>query len=258
MGPGSWKTVAGGAQVRGFYPGGLYPVISGRADAAGRVSAYNQGVISKSGDPLEMGEGSPEGFVVVATLPGVCGGVVMPVESPLTAGAPLKLVLPAAVKARGTVTVEGMTMPVGGTVRVLAAYTGKGKLNDVLSVEVTPNADGTFELAGLTPGHYQVQASLDDLWFSETVEMDVGAKDVPAMALKIGAPGAPLKVWVGTGGEATVSRPEGPLSREMAVARYPGDGAGNAYVATVEAGEHVVSGGMRLDSRGVICDSIAG
>ncbi len=38
--------------------------------------------------------------------------------------------------------------------RVVAACRRKGKLNPLLSVEATAQADGTFELRGLTPGTY--------------------------------------------------------------------------------------------------------
>ena len=63
--------------------------------------------------------------------------------------------LPAPVSVRSRVTAA--VQPVAAltfSFRVVAACRRKGKLNPLLSVEATAQADGTFELRGLTPGTY--------------------------------------------------------------------------------------------------------
>ena len=47
--------------------------------------------------------------------------------------------------------------------RVVAAHRGRGVLDEVLSLAATAQADGRFELRGLTPGRYAVQATRDGI-----------------------------------------------------------------------------------------------
>jgi hypothetical protein len=94
----------------------------------------------------------------VALLPGSHGAVIAEAPEP---GKPLSLTLPPAAEAAGRVTIGGKPADGrNGTIRVVAAYEGRGTLNGVLSVNTTARADGSFDLAGLTAGTYRVQAAL--------------------------------------------------------------------------------------------------
>src|SRR5262249_57392724 len=74
--------------------------------------------------------------------------------------------------------------------RVLAAYEGKGKLDEFLSLDVNAQADGSFELPGLTPGTYQIQAAMDGIWLSRSVRLTIGPAARPEpLTLDIGEPG---------------------------------------------------------------------
>ena len=247
------KTPAAGAVVECYHPGRKYPSIRAVADGAGHLTA---GMLKEPWgaswvpvDPAETRE--PAGYMMVAWLPGVTGRVVTPVDEskPLSAlAAPLRMVLPASVKAHGRVTLAGARFPVNGHVRLLAAYSGKGRLNGPLSVETLAQANGTFDLAGLTPGRYRVQAALDDLWFSETVELEVTDRPPAPLDLEIAAPGTPMVLKIGRVKEAvSISRPSGPLVEQLGGSEFVSDGAGRVYVPTVEAGEHMIAvGGRRL------------
>lgn len=114
-------------------------------------------------------EVSPPRTAIVAFLPGELGATVAHLSAP-PEGRPeheVRIVLPPPCTIRGEVTVAGES-PTGlpGTISLLARHSGAGKLDDLLSVHLTANADGSYELAGLTPGEYQVQAAIDNIWIS--------------------------------------------------------------------------------------------
>lgn len=136
-----------------------------------------------------------------------------------------------------------------GSIRVLAAYEGrpKGRLASVLNVETTAQADGSFELAGLTPGRYAIQAALDDIWLSPSVRVAVPDQSVQALTLTIPTPGGPAVVKVIgpdrkpiAGRAVTVDRPAGPLATLLWPAEFKTDGAGEARIPALEAGRHTV------------------
>jgi hypothetical protein len=189
----------------------------------------------------------PPGAVVLANLPGSHGATVV---SEPRAGQPLSIVLPPPLTARVRVTVAGAA-PTGrpGSIRVLAAYEGRGKgrLASVLNVETTAQEDGSFELAGLTPGRYTIQAALDDVWLSPSVGVSVPDQSVQALTLAIPAPGGSAIVKVmGADGKpvpgrrVTIERPVGPLSARLWPAEFTTDGAGEAYIPALEAGRHTL------------------
>jgi hypothetical protein len=199
----------------------------------------------------EQGE-TTEGPVAVAWLPGANGATV----TPLKEGEPeLRLVLPPSISLKGNVTV-GNVAPVGRPcrIRVLAACQDRGRLDDVLSIHVTAQEDGTFELAGLGPGKYQVQAALDDIWLSKTVSIEVGNTSLAPITLAIGQPGGPVLIKLVNGAgkplpgkELTLDRPEGPLTKSLWPAVWKADGAGDVYIPALEAGRHTlrVNGAVR-------------
>jgi hypothetical protein len=131
----------------------------------------------------------------------------------------------------------------------MAAYEGKGRgrLGGALSVSSTAQADGSFELAGLTPGRYTLQAALDDIWLSPSTTLEVGDRSPPTVTLAMPPPGGAAVVEVvGRDGAPlpgrvlTIDRPGGPLAAALWPTRWTADGAGEVYVPAVEAGRHTV------------------
>jgi hypothetical protein len=181
--------------------------------------------------------------VVVAYLPGACGAIV---ATPPKKGQKLSLVLPPPLVLRGKVTVAGAE-PRIGTIRVCAAYERAGSLNGILSVNTTAQADGAYELAGLTPGTYRVQAAMDDLWLSPAQTLEVKAQPPAPTDFNIGGPGAPVRVRVTDehgaalpGITVAVERPAGPLAMALWPKGFETDGAGIAWIPTLESGKHTV------------------
>jgi protocatechuate 3,4-dioxygenase beta subunit len=234
------KTPALGARVMLLGPPDAEPIFSGLTDARGaiQVRALPRMERRTTGDLVEP--------TVVAWAPGFCGAALQTV--PRDGGKPLELVLPAPVALKGKVTIGGFA-PVGrnGRIRVMAGYLGKGTLNDILSVQTTAQEDGMFELVGLTPGKYEVQAALDDVWLCPSVEVTVAAAAPEPVTLAFGKLGGPLLVRVvGNGGRAihdrpiTIDRPKGPLARLLWPEEWLTDGAGEVWIPALEAGQHIV------------------
>ena len=189
--------------------------------------------------------GNPPGPVVVAWLPGAHGATILP----YVPGQPLHITLPAAASVRGRVTLGGRSVAnVKSSFRVLAAYQGRGVVNSVLSVDLTPQVDGTFLLAGLTPGTYQVQAVRDGIWMSATRTLTVKTGILPAVKLDIpeagqavdlrmvDAAGNPLP-----GATVRVSHPQGPLTDEIWPKAFTADGAGRLQLEGLNAGPETLT-----------------
>jgi hypothetical protein len=145
---------------------------------------------------------------------------------------------------------------------VLAACDGKGKLNDLLSVDVSAEAYGNFELVGLTPGTYRVQAAMDGIWLSREVRLTVEPERVERepLLLDIGEPGTASVVEVVRpdgkpipGKSAKIIRPDGPLTDRLWPAEFISDGAGVVHIPPLEFGSHKVRiAGTAVDYRLVI------
>jgi hypothetical protein len=231
-------TPASGALVLFFKPGRPQAIITAVADALGNLQAHGTAqMIASMPAGTEQGPASP---VVVAFLPGACGATIQPMPQP---GEPVRLVLPAPVMLRGRVATAART----GTIRVLAAYRDRGFLNAALSVQATADAGGNFTLAGLTPGTYQLQAALDEIWLSPSVTVRVADRDPAPVHLAIAAPGAPLVVHLEDrsdkpviGGSIAVARPDGPLAEALWPRVWTADGAGIVFIPTLEAGPHTL------------------
>jgi hypothetical protein len=167
---------------------------------------------------------------------------------PPEGGKPLEITLPEPIAVRGRVSVGGK--PWGGSpgrIRVLAARVGDRRTQSILSVDTTAQADGAFELAGLTAGKYEVQAALDDAWLSPTAAVTVPRADAAPLALSIPAPGGPVVVKLrdadgqpARGRAITVARPPGPLTRSLWPTKFVTDGAGEARIPALEVGRHEV------------------
>jgi hypothetical protein len=157
-------------------------------------------------------------------------------------------VLPAPKSLRGKVTIAGLPPPGRDErIRVMAGPADQTSLAPLLSVQTIAQPDGSFELSGLAPGKYEVQAAYDDLWLSESVTVTVGDGPLEAVTLPIATLGGPLIVKiVGNGGKpmrdraVTIDRPKGPLNTLLWPKEWYTDGAGEIWIGALEAGEHTV------------------
>lgn len=234
------KTPALSARVMLRGPPDAEPILSGLTDAMGVIHSRRMPRFERNttGDMKEP--------VMVAWLPGFAGAVTKAVPRDGAEG--LELVLPAPVSLKGKVTIAGLAPPGRNErIRVMAGCLGKGTLNDIMSVQTIAQPDGTFELSGLTPGKYEVQAALDDLWLSESASVTVAEASPAPVTLNIGTPGGPLTVRiVGNGGKpmkarpVVIDRPKGPLNRLLWPAQWLTDGAGEVWIPVLEAGQHTV------------------
>ena len=237
------KTPAWGARAALFIPTWVVPRRTARADTQGRLTLNDfwDSTVRSS----ETEAGSPAGAVVAAWLPGANGAVIVP----FVPGRDQKLILPPSVSLHGRVTVGGQTVTAlsPSQFQVRAAYQGKGRLNAALSVDAAVQADGTFTLAGLTLGTYQVQAARDDVWLSKTQIITVGADALSDMTLDIAPPGSPVILSLvdrqgkpQAGQSATIVRPNGPLTGEVWPRTLTADNAGRLRVDGLEAGHHLL------------------
>ncbi len=237
------KTPAWGARAALFIPERLVPLRMARTDTQGRLALRDFWRISARS--LEPPPGNPPGPVVAAWLPGANGAVIVPFQP----GQDMRLVLPPAITLHGRVTVGGQgVLGLLSQFRVRAAYQGRGRLNEALTVEAAAQADGTFTLAGLTPGTYEVQAARDNIWLSGTQTLTVGAGSLPEVTLDIIPPGLPVLLsFVGRLGnplpdqQVKIVRPAGPLTEEIWPTLMTSDGAGLLRVDGLEAGHHLMT-----------------
>lgn len=235
------RTPALGAAVYVIDPGDHAPSVTGYTDALGRIRERNFSYYHREGADRP---GTPTKRVAAAILPGLAGATVQ--ELPLGAVPELKLKLPPPRSLRGTVTIGGKpARDQKGRIRVLARHEGLGNLDGLLSVRTTAAEDGSYELAGLTPGKYTVQAALDDVWLSASRPLEVRDQPFP-MTLAIGEPGPPIDVQLTAEADLTIDRPPGPLQEELWPESFRPDGAGVVHVPAVEAGEHVLHIGEKL------------
>jgi protocatechuate 3,4-dioxygenase beta subunit len=234
------KTPANGAQLLFFPADAAQPTFAALTDAAGTIHPCPLWVTMNADDRHPL----PHPAMIAARLPGNHGAVLQPAT-----GAPLALTLPAARTLTGRVTIAGR--PIGdkpAQLRILAAALDHFPFQSFLSVEATADADGNFTLAGLTPGRYQLQAALDDVWFSPSADLTVTDAPLPPLALDIPAPSAPLILQIAnpdgsarSGATLRISRPEGPLTARLSPIDWTADGNGTLYIPTLESGPHTVT-----------------
>lgn len=254
-------TPAWNAQVVLFSPSPFYPeypklTAQTPADALGHLTGAAAptagGFYSREGlPPPSPPEQNPAVPTLVAWLPGLTGAALLS----YTPGQTVRIVLPPACTATGRVTIGGKSAAglLGtlflGRLRVRAEYQKRGRLNDLLSRDVTCQPDGTFTLNGLTPGTYLVQAARDGIWLSASQTVIVGDAPVLPLALDIAPPGLPVTLHLSPGEAVSLDRPAGPLTDLLWPAVIRADGIGDLRLAGLEAGRHFVqpvTGGPRV------------
>jgi hypothetical protein len=232
-------TPAFGAQVV-YYDARGRPALFAMTDALGDL--HPRGLWLESTPEVDKPEQSNQTPALVAFLPGTSGAIVQ--TSPVRAGESVRLVLPPPISISGRVTLgNGSPSSRPGNVRILAAYQGNSYLNSALSLTTDADADGRFTLAGLTPGSYLVQASLDDIWLSSPVPVNVPAGNLRPLNLSIPFPGVPVVVQLldsqgkPVAGESIEFDHLGPLAA-LWPRQWPSDAAGVVSIPTLETGRH--------------------
>ena len=193
----AWKTVAGSvlladgktpayaARVLKFIPDDINPGSGAWTDATGRFVTHSMSI--PMGQPGQ--ERNPKGGPPTPVLVGLAAWPVRGGDHPAREGVgqanPGRVAAadqpdwpghhrrqePARISAAPAVDQPGQ--PGELNVHILAAHQGAGKLDGLLSVSTYADPDGRFGLHGLTPGKYIVQAAIDDIWLSQSVELTI-------------------------------------------------------------------------------------
>ena len=116
-------------------------------------------------------------------------------------------------------------------------------LDATLSRGASVQSNGRFDLQGLTPGRYRVQAARDGIWLSKSLELRVEqGKATPDLALDIPEPGVTVVVedldgqhLPVSGRTLTLDRPDGPLA-SLWPSAFRTDGSGKLTLRGLEAG----------------------
>ncbi|MEL7238402.1 MAG: hypothetical protein AAGK78_06030, partial [Planctomycetota bacterium] len=235
------ETPAWGAQVWIYTAADDTAAMVAHIDAAGRA-------IARAGYETTLLQHGPAatGRSLVVLSPGRSGSTVLPMHRPIEGGT---LVLPKTVDIGGQLTIGGKPPAdwPGQPLVVARPVLDGDVLSNLLTVATTPRSDGSFTLSGLMPGlDYVVQASLDDLWLTESQRISA---DTPPerIDLAMAEPGGAVRVTVldehgdpAVGKEIDLYRPRGPLEERYWSLDFVTDGDGVALIPTLEVGEHYV------------------
>jgi hypothetical protein len=241
------KTPAFGARALLLLPGQPYPAGAAMVGADGVAAQRWQWQFPNGARALE----SIKEPTLVAWLPGHTGPALMVLRDGKDLAPVLKL--PGARKVTGRVSIGGK--PVEDRTGSLRVFAQPLEPNDLLwqfVIDVSAQADGSFELAGLNAGKYRVQAALDNIWLSASQEVTGPAAE--PLTIDIPQPGGPAIIEVADQAGApaknvkvTLDRPVGPLCDLLWPKEIEVDSAGKAYVPALEAGEHT----LRVQDRAV-------
>lgn len=240
------RTPAAGAALAYVGANNPSPIVLGYTDARGRISLQAGWYTDYWMDDDE--QAGPKQTAIVVWLPGACGATIVPHKVAVPAKK-LRIVLPPLRIARGKVTVGGRPIDArNAQLQVLAAHEGQDKLDSLLSLHVSAESDGSFELAGLTPGSYRVQATMDGIWLSATKQLVVAeGKPLEPLSLDVGEPGmgSVIRCMDAAGQRvakvrATMTRPAGPMAELHWPGSFISDGAGVIHIPPLEVGEHRV------------------
>lgn len=235
------KSPAAAAQLLYFPEDAFQPHFAAMTDGNGVMHARPLPV---SGNADDRQHGTHHPPLVLAYLPGNHG-----VATITALNRDLSITLPPSRTVTGHITIAGQ--PLGtkpARLRILAAHQSDSLLHQYLDVETSADADGNFELAGLTPGIYHIQAALDDVWFSPTLSLTAGDAPLAPITLDIPAPSAPLILQITNangsaraGATLHISRPDGPLTSRYSPTDWPADGNGTLHIPTLESGPHTLT-----------------
>jgi hypothetical protein len=225
-----------------FVPEERQPINAGFSDGSGRLSWHRCLLID---DPeTSRRDGLVAKPILVVWIPGQTGAAIVGVEP----GRPVRVTLPAPRSAQGLVTLGGRPLDGRNTrISIVANHRSRGALDGGLSLDVTARADGRFELRGLTPGRYDVQAARDGIWLSQTIELTVAGDSDPApLTLDIPEPGRAVELQVVDREGRPLAdrpigllRPQGPLASLWPAILHTGTG-GILTLRGLEAGRHAV------------------
>jgi hypothetical protein len=238
------KTPAYGAQVTIFAPGYGPPTGAGFVGADGSIAPRFRRCSSNDWDVADLCLTRP---TIVAWLPGLTGPRITTLDP--AEKEPLVLKLPPSIQVNGKVTIGGRGLSGQiGQVRVLARPIDQDCLQNQFPIDTSAQADGTFELAGLVKGKYQVQAALDGIWLSSAQEFSVADNAPPdPIEINIPEPGGRvvLRIENADGTVAThtpvrVVRPAGPLAEILWPKSFAVNAHGQAYLPALEAGENSI------------------
>jgi hypothetical protein len=184
---------------------------------------------------------------LIAHVPGKSGATILPLSDvPL----PDEITLPPAADLIGTVRVGDAEPPAEGVVEVVARPVHpEARVADLLTLRTFAQR-GRFELLGVTPDmEYDVQASVDGIWLSETRRVCIPEEGEPAaVELAVAPLGGGVRVRVlehsgkpAAGVRLVLDRPDGPRMRETWIHTFQSDADGIAVVPALEAGSHRVA-----------------
>lgn len=190
------------------------------------------------------------GYTLLAFYPGFCGTVIREIHETQQTQPILKLPPPRF--CRGQLHVGGMTdLSRACIVSVRAEYQHADPfIAQCNSLSTSCDDLGNFCLAGLTPGTYEVQASMDGLWLSESKMLIVpsdGPEELSAVQLEMDEPGDVVYIrFVDTSGHpisgehVIVNHPKGPLNALYEDWVWDTDYNGKVRVEGLPAGTHEI------------------
>lgn len=248
---------AGGARLDWFLASKRYvaPTTIGRTNPHGRLTVSMKSLpVAYSYAPDDdrpdesTDDGTPDQRGFVVALAGYVQGMFVPIpdEHPNH----LEIQLPPPTAVQGRVTVAGQSPDrFGDSVRVVARGQQLGRLSESYSYDFLAESDGTFELRGLTPGTYAIQASLDDIWLSETVHVNVppdnSPSTLPPLELVIANPGSAAHIQIVDARKkplpfqpVRVHFPVGPIKDQLHEMPLTTNGQGMLRIDGCTAGRH--------------------
>lgn len=215
-------------------------------------------IISSGGPltPVQIDDNPLTHPMLLASVPGSHGYTYLGITQALSEKHAFELTLPAALTIAGRVAIDGQPGPLkrafaGTLIKVEASYRGLENLGRQFSLSQTVAADGTFRLEGLTPGIYDVQASIDDVWLSKTITLNI--PEVPddtakEIVLPIGMPGSAAFVQLLNKADnsplahatVNVQFPSGPRAERTHTEPLKTDGLGIVRIDGCTAGRHIL------------------
>jgi hypothetical protein len=249
------KQPAPGARIALFMAGSTEPDAIATVNHAGRFSlvysaSSERGLLIGRQEPIKLNAPNKlDGPTLVAWAPGKHGPTILSLSNPMLALGG-SILLPKSLALRGKVTIGGRTLSSQrGLICVFAERQGDDPIRELFHRTCDADADGNFELTGLTAGVYHIQATLDNIWLSPSspVKIAPAGDQIAPLALNIKELGGDtLLMLVDKQGQplvdvdVTVLRPPGPLARRCWPEKLTSDAAGAVYIPPLEVGAHKI------------------